>query len=133
MRISDVIAGLALVFTIIASLYFHHRSKKLGANQKRSSTQVEIQTMADKKGKRAAEPGKEPAPTYLEHIPLESIRFERQEYALGSRNPLSGSGAGAAGSNGSWPMRLRSSLGAALARVGPCPASASGCGGKHLG
>jgi hypothetical protein len=64
MRFSDIIAGAALIFTIIASLYFHHRSKKLGANLKSLSTQVKIQTLADKKRRRDTEPGAEPAPTY---------------------------------------------------------------------
>jgi hypothetical protein len=64
MRFSDIVAGVALVFAIVASLYFNHRSKKLGQNMKPLNTQVKIDTVADKKRKRRGGSEDEPEPSY---------------------------------------------------------------------
>jgi len=64
MRFSDIIAGIALVFTIIASLYLNHRSKKLSAPLARLNTQVKIETVTEKKKKRRGEPEEPTEPVY---------------------------------------------------------------------
>jgi hypothetical protein len=63
MRFSDIIAGIALVFAIIASIYLSRRSKQQTAPAK-LNTQVKIDTVTDKKKKRGADAGPPPEPTY---------------------------------------------------------------------
>jgi hypothetical protein len=54
MRFSDIIAGAALVFAIIASLYFSRRSKQFVASAK-LNTQVKIDAVTEKAKKRGTE------------------------------------------------------------------------------
>ncbi len=64
MRISDVVAGLALIFTIFATLYFRHRSRLQAAAVAPLRTQVKIETLSGTKKKPAVDDVPPPGRTY---------------------------------------------------------------------
>ncbi len=64
MRFSDLVAGFALVFAIVASLYLNHRSKKQLAAAKPLNTEVKIGTVTDKKRRHRGEADEQSDPVY---------------------------------------------------------------------